>query len=74
MISNEPVTRALEAPDFIVDEDRGALLNTNDRSLDAYRKQREQARKNVDMQERLTVLESSLEEIKVLLQQALTKK
>lgn len=72
-MEHEIVTRAVEAPDFIVDSDRGALLNTNGRALDAYRKQRDIARRNAAMDARLQKLEGTVDEIKDLLIKALNK-
>lgn len=69
----EPVKRAAEAPDFIVDEDRGALLNTNQKGLQAYRLQREEARRNRAMHARMEKLESSVDELKNLLIKALNR-
>lgn len=68
-----PVKRATEAPDFIVDEDRGALLNTNMKGLQIYRQQRMEARKNRDVQSRMDRLEASVDELKALLIKALNK-
>jgi len=65
--------RATEAPDFVVDEDAGALLNTNTRGLEAYRTQRNIARQQADTQSRLDRLESTIDELKDLLVKALNK-
>lgn len=65
--------RAEEAPDFVKDEDLGALLNTNNRGLKAYREQREAMRRNLSLQSRIDMLESNLDQIKELLQQALKR-
>ena len=70
---DEPIKRAAEAPDFIVDEDRGALLNTNGKGLQAYRQQRNEARKNRDVHARMERLEASVDELKALLIKALSK-
>lgn len=69
----ENLKRATEAPDFVVDDDRGALLNTNVKGLMAYRQQRLAALKNLGMQQRIERLENSIDEIKELLHKALTK-
>ena len=72
-MEQETVKRAVEAPDFVIDEDRGALLNTNNKGLQAYRQQRIIAQKNREMQARMTRLESSVDELKALLIKALNK-
>lgn len=69
----EHLKRATEAPDFVVDDDHGALLNTNIKGLQAYRQQRLAALKNLGMLARVERLENSIEEIKELLIKALTK-
>jgi len=72
-MSNEEITRAAEAPDFLVDRDIGALLNTNSKALAAYRVQRERARKNRELEARVNRVESKLDDILSLLTQVLKK-
>jgi len=70
---DDNLKRATEAPDFVVDDDRGALLNTNTKGLLAYRQQREAAIKNLGMQSRIEKLENTIDELKELLYKALNK-
>jgi len=65
--------RAAEAPDFVVDEELGALLNTNSKGLQAYRTQRDVARQQVATQSRLDRLEETIDELKLLLLKALNQ-
>lgn len=65
--------RAKEAPDFVVDEDAGALLNTNEKGLDAYRRQREIARKNRRLETEVQDLKAQMSRIEQLLIKALQK-
>ena len=63
----EPIFRAKENPDFVVDRNRSVLLNTNRGKLMAYkheRKRLQEARLNND---RINKLEQDLDEIKQLL-------
>ncbi len=69
----EEITRAAEAPDFLVERDVGALLNTNAKALSAYRMQRAEVRKARENSERLDRLEAGFDEIKSLLLQVLNK-
>lgn len=58
--------RAAEAPDYLVDEDRGALINTNIRALDAYRKQRASGNRVVDLEKKVDLLTRELNEMREL--------
>lgn len=66
----EEIARAADAPDFLVDREVGALLNTNDKALDAYRAQRSATRRNRELAARVDRIESSIDEIKTLLLKA----
>jgi hypothetical protein len=56
-METQEVHRALEAPDFVVNQDDGALLNTNRSALENYRLQRANARKNRQLFARVDKLE-----------------
>lgn len=59
--------RAKEAPDYLVDSNTGAMLNTNNRALVAYRKKRVYTNRMVSMVDRVDKLEQDMGEIKSLL-------
>lgn len=67
-MEQEAVNRAKEAPDFMIDDEAGALLNTNNKGLHLYRMQRQQAKKMRTDSARIDKLESDMAEIKALLQ------
>jgi hypothetical protein len=60
--------RAKEAPDYLVDRSNGAMLNTNNQSLAAYRKKREHTKKMARVADRVERLEKDMGDIKALLQ------
>jgi hypothetical protein len=72
-MNEDHVTRAKEAPDFIIDEETGALLNTNARALQGYRVKRAQMRQQQLDRERLDRLESRFDRIEQLLLKVLEK-
>lgn len=55
-----------DAPDLVKDTSSGAVLNTNLKSLEAYRKQRDKAKKVEQLESRVMVLESTVQELKNL--------
>lgn len=59
--------RAKEAPDFVVDENRGALLNTNANALKAYKTKRLNRRTMSAVPQRLDRLEQEMGDIKSML-------
>jgi hypothetical protein len=59
--------RAKEAPDYLVDSSTGAMLNTNNRALLAYRQKRKHTQRMVGMAERVEKLEQDMGDIKSLL-------
>lgn len=59
--------RAKEAPDYLVDSSNGAMVNTNNRALVAYRRKRAYTNKMVGMADRVDQLEQDMGEIKSLL-------
>lgn len=65
--------RAKEAPDYVVDDNRGALLNTNSTALDAYWKKRATRRRMSNMSERMDKMEQDVGDIKSLLLQLLER-
>ena len=65
--------RAMEAPDFLIDEKTGALINTNSRALAGYRQQRKQMRKVQTTASRLESLENSVHRLEQLLLKVLEK-
>ena len=73
MNTEDPVNRAAEAPDYIVDRTLGALLNTNARALRGYRAQREQMKKVRSDRSRIDRLEDSVARIEQLLIKVLEK-
>ena len=72
-MNEDNVTRAKEAPDFIIDADTGALLNTNARALQSYRVRRTQMQQMQSDRERLDRLESRFDRIEQLLLKVLEK-
>lgn len=72
-MQEDNVIRAKEAPDFIIDADTGALLNTNARALQGYRIKRNQMRQIQSDRERLNRLESRFDRIEQLLLKVLEK-
>lgn len=65
--------RAKEAPDFVVDERRGALLNTNSNALKAYQVKRKNRRKMSGMADRMDRVEQDIGDIKQMLAQLLER-
>lgn len=65
--------RANEAPDFVVDEDHGALINTNANGLAAYKAARAAAIRNNDVYNRVERLEDAVNRIEQLLLRVLEK-
>lgn len=72
-MKEDHVNRAREAPDFIIDDKTGALINTNDRALKGYRAQREQMRKVQRDRDRIAILEERFDRIEQLLLKVLEK-
>lgn len=72
-MKEDHVNRAKEAPDFVIDDKTGALLNTNDRALKGYRAQRESLRKTRNDRIRIEQLENRLDRIEQLLLKVLEK-
>lgn len=68
MIQTMTLRRAKEAPDYLVDSSTGAMINTNNQALGAYRNKRKYSRKMVGMADRVEKLEQDMGEIKNLLQ------
>jgi hypothetical protein len=66
--SSETMRRAREAPDYLVDSKNGAMINTNNQALRAYKMKREYDRKMVGVADRVERLEKDMGEIKSLLQ------
>lgn len=60
---SKDILRAKEAPDFIVDRDIGALINTNRRALEAHKQRRARNRKVDSLEERLDRLEIGLQQL-----------
>lgn len=77
MMPTRTVNRAKEAPDFIIDGESGALLNTNNTGLAAYRERRALERKKSiefdNLKERVNHIEGSLNRIEQLLALITTK-
>lgn len=63
-----------DAPDLVKDTKSGAILNTNVRALEAYRKQREKSGKVETLETRVKSLENTLQELKSLLMAVLTER
>jgi hypothetical protein len=66
--SSESLRRAKEAPDYLVNQENGALLNTNRLALVAYKKKRQHNRRMAGMADRVEQLEKDMGDIKALLQ------
>lgn len=65
----EPVIRAKDFPDFVVDRRHGSLINTNVQKLLAYKEERSKMRIMQDNSQRLDSLENDIRDIKIMLQQ-----
>jgi len=62
------------APDLLKDTKSGALLNTNIKALEAYRKQREKSERQTQLEHRVASLENNINELKSLLVAVLAEK
>jgi hypothetical protein len=62
------------APDLVKDLSSGAVLNTNVQALEAYRKRREKLNKTEQLENRVTTIENTLNELKSLLIAVLAEK
>ena len=67
------VTRVKEAPDFIKDDDTGALINTNVDALQAYRRKKRLDQEQRIMAQRVGNLELKLNGIESMLKQILER-
>lgn len=65
--------RAIEAPDFVVDDVQGAMLNTNTKALESYKKTRAHNRQMRTVASRVEKLEASMSNIELLLTKLLEK-
>lgn len=63
-----------DTPDLVKDINSGALLNTNVQALEAYRKRREKLNKTEQLENRMTTVENTLNELKSLLLAVLAEK
>lgn len=63
-----------DTPDLVKDINSGALLNTNVQALEAYRKRREKLNKAEQLENRITTVENTLNELKSLLLAVLAEK
>jgi len=63
-----------DAPDFVKDTRSGAILNTNVRALEAYRKTREKSNEVQELKTKVLSLEKNISEIKSLLLAVLSEK
>jgi prefoldin subunit 5 len=63
-----------DTPDLVKDINSGALLNTNVQALEAYRKRREKLNKTEQLENRITTVENTLNELKSLLLAVLAEK
>ena len=63
-----------DAPDLVKDLSSGAVLNTNVQALQAYRKRREKLNKTEQLEDRVTTIENTLNELKSLLVAVLAEK
>ena len=63
-----------DAPDLVKDLRSGAVLNTNVQALEAYRKRREKLNKTEQLENRVTTIENTLNELKSLLVAVLAEK
>lgn len=66
---SDPIFRAKEAPDFVVDRNRSTLLNTNKGKLQVYKRERERIQESRLNNDRIGKLEQDLSEIKQLLRE-----
>lgn len=58
---------------LVKDKKSGAILNVDSSKLSAYKKQKEIAQRNLDSQKRIDKLENDISDIKLMLQQLLTR-
>lgn len=65
----EPIFRARECPDFVVDRNHSVLLNTNQSKLEAYKLERKRLQEASLNNNRINKLENELSEIKQLLRE-----
>jgi len=63
-----------DAPDLVKDTRSGAILNTNVRALEAYRKKREKSDKVDKLETRVVSLEQTINELKSLVIAVLAEK
>lgn len=63
----DPIFRAKDHPDFVVDRNHSTLLNTNQSKLEAYKRERKRLQEAQLNNNRLNKLENELVEIKQLL-------
>jgi hypothetical protein len=63
-----------DAPDLVKDTRSGAILNTNVKALEAYRKKREKADKVDKLETKVISLEQNINELKSLLLAVLAEK
>ena len=63
-----------DAPDLVKDTRSGAILNTNVRALEAYRKKREKSDKVDKLETKIVSLEQTINELKSLVVAVLTEK
>ena len=63
-----------DAPDLVKDTRSGAILNTNVRALEAYRKKREKSDKVDRLETRVVSLEQTINELKSLIIAVLAEK
>lgn len=56
-----------DAPDLVKDTNSGAVLNTNTRALEAYRKQRDKLGKVDKLETKVEALQQNINELKSLL-------
>lgn len=69
-MNDERYKKVLEKPEFIKDASSGALINTDNTALAAYKQQKLNVKRNA---ERIDNLEKDLSEIKSMLKQLLKK-
>lgn len=63
-----------DAPDLVKDTRSGAILNTNVRALEAYRKKREKFSKVDELENKVVSLEQNINELKSLIIAVLAEK
>jgi hypothetical protein len=63
-----------DAPDLVKDTRSGAILNTNVRALEAYRKKREKSDKVDKLETKIVSLEQTINELKSLVIAVLAEK